>query len=62
MKGRSSEEVSELLRGEPQYKVNLKIKRFGEDKNLDFELNESKLTLNSVPYYGMLEMVLHIFR
>lgn len=55
MKGASSEEVSELLRGEPNTKVNLKIKRFGEDKNLDFELNREQVKLNSVPYYGMLE-------
>jgi len=55
MKGTSSDQVSELLRGEPQTELKLKVQRPGEDKPLDFTLTREEIKLNSVPYYGLVD-------
>lgn len=55
MKGAESEEVSELLRGEPNTLVKLKIKRFEQDKNIDFEFNREEVKIKSVPYFTIFE-------
>lgn len=50
-----SEQVSELLRGEPETIVELKIERLGEEKPLDVEITRQEIKRNSVPYYGLIE-------
>ncbi len=55
IKNMSSENVSELLRGQPGTKVSLKIKRYGEEKPLDIEITREEIKRKSVPYYGVLE-------
>lgn len=47
------ESVSSLLRGLPDSKVKLKIKRQG--KTLDFDIARSKIEMKSVPYWQMLD-------
>ncbi|MDR2010792.1 MAG: S41 family peptidase [Bacteroidales bacterium] len=55
MKDKASEDVSELLRGEPKTKVKLKLKRIGEEKPIEISIEREEIKMNSVPYYGMLE-------
>jgi carboxyl-terminal processing protease len=55
IKNRNSEEVSELLRGEPKTTLKLKLKRIGEEKPVSVNVVREEIKMNSVPYYGMVE-------
>ncbi len=51
VKGKSTSEVSKLLKGKPGTTVNLQILRNGETKN--FAITRSTIVLENVPYHGM---------
>ncbi len=51
--GKKSSEVSELLKGAPNTPLKLKIERPGVDKHLTIELIRQKISINPVPYYGI---------
>lgn len=53
IKGISSDQVSELLRGEPETSVQLKIKRPNEENDLSFTVIRKEIKRNSVPYFGL---------
>jgi carboxyl-terminal processing protease len=55
IKGMSSDQVSELLRGEPNTIAKIKIKRPGVDNEKIIEIKREEIKLKSVPYYGMLD-------
>lgn len=55
IKGTSSDEVSELLRGEPNTVVRVKVQRPGTDKPMQFNINREEIKMNSVPYYGLID-------
>lgn len=55
IKGKSSDDVSELLRGEAKTILNLKIQRFGIEKPLNLTIEREEIKLKSVPYFAMLE-------
>lgn len=54
VKGRGSEDVSELLKGEPKTEIKLGIERPGSSKILQKTVVREKIKINSVPYHGML--------
>lgn len=54
MKGKSTEDVSKLLKGQPKTEVKVKIKRLGEDKPMEKILLREEIKVNSVSYHGML--------
>jgi len=54
VKNMSSEEVSELLRGEPDTKVMLNVERVGKDNPVEIEVVRKEIKRNSVPYYGII--------
>lgn len=47
--------VSEKLKGAPGTKLKLSVERYGEEKPLDFTLIREKISIQNVPYYGMLD-------
>jgi len=47
--------VSAILKGQPGTSFKLVIERAGEPKPLTFEIVREKITVDPVPYYGMLE-------
>jgi len=53
--GKSVEDVSAILKGQPGTSFKLVIERAGEPKPLTFEIVREKITVDPVPYYGMLE-------
>jgi carboxyl-terminal processing protease len=55
VKNKSISQVSEMLKGTPHTKVHLLIKRPFEEKNYKVTLTRKKITINNVPYYGMLD-------
>lgn len=55
MKSKNSEQVSELLRGEPNTELVLKIRRACENKEYTIALKRKEIKLKSVPYYGLID-------
>ena len=47
-------DISKLLKGQANTDVNLKIKRFGEKDLLNIDLKRAKITIDNVPYHGMI--------
>ncbi len=47
-------QVSNLLKGTPNNPVDVQIKRFGVDKTLNIKVIREEISINDVPYYGML--------
>lgn len=52
--GKSVDDISAILKGQPGSTVKLQIEREGESKPINFEINRDKITVESVPYYGMI--------
>lgn len=52
--GKSVDEVSSILKGQPGTPLKLEIERTGNDKPLIFNITREKIVLDAVPYYGML--------
>ncbi len=53
--GMKTEQVSELLRGEPDTKVELKVERIGQQNPVNIEIIRKEIKRNSVPYYGLIK-------
>ncbi|WP_321310457.1 S41 family peptidase [Marinifilum fragile] len=54
VKDKSTDDVSNLLKGQPNVPLTIKIKRPGVKKTMEKKLVREKIQLKSVPYYGML--------
>jgi carboxyl-terminal processing protease len=52
--GKSVDDISTILKGQPGTSVKLLIEREGEPKPLLFDITREKIIVESVPYYGML--------
>ena len=53
-KSKNTEQISELLKGEPGTEIKLSIERLGKPELLEVTVIREKIKINSVPYYGML--------
>lgn len=51
----STEEESQLMKGQVGTTVNLTIKRMGVDDPITLDLKREKIKVGNIPYYGMLE-------
>ena len=54
-KKKNTQEVSELLKGQPGTEVTLKIKRYGQDKPLEIKLKREKVKIDNIPYYKVFD-------
>lgn len=58
VKGKNSEEVSKLLKGEPGTAISVEVLRpqaDGTTQKMTFEIKREEVKVNNVPYYGMAE-------
>jgi carboxyl-terminal processing protease len=53
--GKSVEDVSAILKGQPGTSFKLLIERQGEPNPLTFDIVREKITIDPVPYYGIVE-------
>ncbi len=53
--GMNTEDVSNLLKGPAQKPVKIKLQRPGEKKSFEVDVIREKITIDAVPYYGMLD-------
>ncbi len=54
LKGKSTSEVSDLLKGQPGTEIDVKIERAVSEKREHVKIQRQKVQVNPVPYYGML--------
>ncbi len=50
---KSTSEISQLLKGQAKTPLKVLVKRFGEENELEFNLVREKITIDNVPYSGM---------
>jgi len=55
MKNKGIADISEKLKGKPNTKVDLVIRRYGVPEDIKLSINREKITINNVPFYGLLE-------
>ena len=48
---KNTQEVSELLKGQPGTEAKLKLKRYGQDKPIEVTLKREKVKIDNIPYY-----------
>ena len=53
-KGKKTDEVSRILKGQPKTQVKLLLKRQGEKNMIEKVLTREEIKVKSVPYYGMI--------
>jgi carboxyl-terminal processing protease len=54
VQGKSTSEISTLLKGQPKTEVELKVKRFGQ-KDVAVKLKREKITLTNIAFSGLVE-------
>lgn len=54
-KNKSSEDIRQLLRGQPNTPIQVKVKRAITKEELTFNFNREEINVGNVPYYGFLE-------
>jgi len=55
VKGKSTQDVSSVLKGQPGVEVNLLIERPGTDKKIQKTFTREEVKVKSIPYMGMVE-------
>ena len=50
---KTTSEISKLLKGQANTSLKLTIKRYGVDDQMELDLTREKITIDNVPYYGM---------
>ncbi|MBL0742094.1 S41 family peptidase [Chryseolinea lacunae] len=55
LQGKSTSEVSALLKGQPKTDLELKVKRYGQRDIITFKITREKITLANIGYYGLVE-------
>lgn len=53
LEDKSSGEISKLLKGQSKSKLKLQVKRYGIENPFDVEMERAKITIDNVPYAGM---------
>ena len=47
------EDISKLLKGQANTDLTVKVKRYGEKQEIDVNIKRERITVDNVPYYGM---------
>ncbi|MHA6249839.1 S41 family peptidase [Pontibacter sp. CAU 1760] len=53
--GKSTSDVSKLLKGQANTPIKLELRSFGQSKPRTIEITRSNIMVNNVPYYGMVD-------
>lgn len=61
MKGRTSQYVSDHLRGEPGTQFTLTVARLGVEDSIDIQIKRANIAMPAVPYYGIWKGAGYIF-
>jgi carboxyl-terminal processing protease len=62
MRGKSTSDVSAMLKGQPKTELEIKIKRFGQKEILTYRIKREKISITNLAYYGMVEPTIGYMR
>ena len=54
-KKKNTQEVSNLLKGQPGTEVTLKVKRYGQERPVEYTLKREKVKIDNIPYYKVFD-------
>ena len=54
LEDKTADEISHLLKGQSKSELTLTIKRFGKENPFDVSIKRARITINNVPYVGMI--------
>ena len=54
-KKKNTQQVSEMLKGQPGTEVVLKLKRYGQEKPMEIKLKREKVKIDNIPYYKVFD-------
>ena len=54
VKGKTTDDISKLLKGQPSTTIKLLVEREGQAKPIEKTVNREEIKIKNVPYYGML--------
>jgi carboxyl-terminal processing protease len=55
VQGKTTSEISSLLKGQPKTEVELKVKRFGQKDNVAVKIKREKIILTNIAFAGLVE-------
>ncbi len=55
VKGKTTADVSKVLKGQPNTQVKVLIRRMGEPKDFELLITRKEIQVKNVPYYGMID-------
>ncbi|MFM7822920.1 MAG: S41 family peptidase, partial [Bacteroidota bacterium] len=55
IKGKKTDDISKILKGQPDTQVKMLIRRPGVDNPMEKTITRAEIKINSVPYFGMLD-------
>lgn len=55
VKGKSTSDISNMLKGQPKTIVNVEIRRAGTNDNLKLSIHREKISIRNLDYYGMVD-------
>jgi carboxyl-terminal processing protease len=55
VQGKSTSEISALLKGQPKTEVEVKLKRYGKKEDIVLKIKREKISVSNVTYFGLLE-------
>lgn len=55
VKGKTADQISDALKGQPNTNIDLLIKRPGVDESFSVEVIRKKIQIDNVPYFGMID-------
>jgi carboxyl-terminal processing protease len=62
MRGKSTADVSTMLKGQPKTDLEIKLKRYGQKDVLSFKIKREKISITNIAYYGMVEPTIGYMR
>jgi carboxyl-terminal processing protease len=54
VEGKTVEDISKLLKGQANTDLTVTVKRYGENEDIDVLIKRERITVDNVPYYGMI--------
>jgi carboxyl-terminal processing protease len=55
VQGKSTSDVSALLKGQPKTEIEIKVRRYGQKNDLTFKIKREKISIDNLAYYGLVE-------
>jgi len=55
IQGKSTSDISSLLKGQPKTEVNLKIRRVGQKESVALKIRRERITLSNLSFFGIVE-------